>query len=75
MSKEEVYDSEITPLMDRIVKICEQHKIPMLANFNLDKFAASLWILRDDYSPSLEQLACKQILEDAYGMKDCSIYI
>lgn len=30
---EAVYDAEIAPLMDRIIAICKQHKLPMLADF------------------------------------------
>jgi hypothetical protein len=32
-SEEEVYDREISPLMKRILDICKQHKIPMVASF------------------------------------------
>jgi hypothetical protein len=32
-NKEEVYDSQINPLMAQIIKICQEHKIAMLASF------------------------------------------
>ncbi len=31
--KEEVYDSEISPLMKQVIAICKEHDIPMLASF------------------------------------------
>lgn len=36
MTKEDVYDSEISPLMARIIAICKEHDIPMVADFQLD---------------------------------------
>lgn len=30
---EAVYDAEIAPLMSRIIEICMEHKIPMMATF------------------------------------------
>ena len=30
---ESVYDAEINPLMTRIIAICKEHEIPMLATF------------------------------------------
>ena len=37
MTKEEVYDSQISPLMAQIISICKEHKIAMLADFTLDE--------------------------------------
>ena len=34
-TKEQVYDEEIYPLMDQIVKICVEHEIPTLCTFAL----------------------------------------
>jgi hypothetical protein len=31
--REQVYDEEIAPLMARVIAICKDHKIPMLATF------------------------------------------
>jgi hypothetical protein len=33
MSKEDIYDAEIAPLMNEILKICQAHKIAMVASF------------------------------------------
>lgn len=34
--KETAYDSEIAPLMTRIIDLCKEHKINMAAQFSLD---------------------------------------
>lgn len=31
--KEDVYDDEISPLMNKIIGICKKHNIPMIASF------------------------------------------
>lgn len=36
MTKEEVYDSQINPLMDQIIDICKKHAIAHVATFALD---------------------------------------
>jgi hypothetical protein len=36
MSKEEIYDERISPLMAQIIAICKEHKINMAAQFALD---------------------------------------
>ena len=33
MNKEDVYDTQINPLMAEIIKICQENKIAMLASF------------------------------------------
>lgn len=40
-TKEDVYDAEISPLMDKIISICEKHKMPFLAVFQYASGAAS----------------------------------
>jgi hypothetical protein len=35
-SKEDVYDSQISPLMDQVIKIASEHKIPVAITFQLD---------------------------------------
>lgn len=37
MTKEETYDTEIGPLMAKIIEICKREKIAMLASFELDE--------------------------------------
>lgn len=35
MNKEQIYDSQISPMMAEIIKICKANNIPMLASFYL----------------------------------------
>ena len=33
MTKEDIYDNEISPLMAQVIEICQKHGIAMIANF------------------------------------------
>lgn len=33
-TKEDVYDEQIAPLMAQIIAICQEHRIPLVAQFN-----------------------------------------
>lgn len=33
MSKEDIYDNEISPLMGQVIELCQKHGIAMIANF------------------------------------------
>ncbi|RQZ50901.1 hypothetical protein [Burkholderia sp. Bp9099] len=33
VTKEQIYDEQISPLMTQIIAICKEHKIPVLASF------------------------------------------
>jgi hypothetical protein len=35
-NKEDVYDNEISPLMQKIIAVCKKHDIPMLASFTFE---------------------------------------
>jgi len=35
-NKEDIYDSEISPLITQIIAICKKHKIPMIASFTYE---------------------------------------
>ena len=35
MNKEQIYDTKIEPLMTQIISICQDHKIAMLASFDI----------------------------------------
>jgi len=35
MSKEQIYDSEINPLMSKVIEICKANKIAMMATFDV----------------------------------------
>jgi len=36
MSKEAIYDKQIAPLMEKIIKVCKKSNINILASFELD---------------------------------------
>lgn len=36
MTKEEAYDTQISPLMAQIIAICKEHKIAHVCSFSLD---------------------------------------
>jgi hypothetical protein len=37
LTKEQVYDEQISPLMTQIIAICEEHKIANVLTFSLDR--------------------------------------
>lgn len=55
MNKEEIYDSQIAPLMAQIIAICKANKIAMLADFAIghekDEGLKCTTALLDDDSP------------------------
>jgi hypothetical protein len=69
MSKEEIYDNEISPLMTKIIAICKKHKIAMLADFKIGddeeqgSFHCSTALLTDQFNPSETQLAANRELQ------------
>lgn len=48
MNKEQVYDEKIHPLVDRLVAICNEHKIAMVANFHLDPGLSAITTTYDE---------------------------
>ena len=59
MSKEQVYDDQISPLMAQILKTCKENKIAMVFSFQLDDadddngpMYCDSKILTDDCEPS-----------------------
>lgn len=54
MTKEEVYDSQINPLMSQIIEICKEHKIAALCTFSLDLaegLMCTTALLKDEFEP------------------------
>lgn len=67
MNKEEIYDEKISPLMRRIIEICKEHGIAMMADYAI---------------PTEEDdgLRCTTLLPDETGENDplhrhCNAYI
>lgn len=42
MTKEEIYDSQINPLMVQIIEICKQHELPFACQFVVDEAVGTL---------------------------------
>lgn len=64
VNKEEIYDDQISPLMQNIISICREHGIAMLASFN---------IAHDGEGPNGEdcsRLTCTSHLPDGEGAFD-----
>ncbi len=62
MSKEEIYDEQISPLMGQILTICQTHKIAMLMSFATpgdaegdDDLACTSALLSKEYEPHQQQ--------------------
>lgn len=67
MSKEQVYDERIAPLMEQIIAICKEHKIAVLANFSTpnsqdEHLVCTTALLASDFDPKEEQLLAYRIL-------------
>ena len=55
--KEQIYDDQISPLVTRIITICKEHKIALIADFSLDDaLHCTTALLSDEYGPSEGQL-------------------
>ncbi len=65
MTKENVYDEQINPLMKRIIAICKERRIAFIADFSLDDdgLHCTSAILEDDTSPSDAQLKAWKLLK------------
>lgn len=64
MNKEEIYDEQISPLMQNIIGVCREHGIAMIASFN---------IAHDGEGPNGEdcsRLTCTSHLSDGEGTFD-----
>ena len=60
MNKEQIYDSEINPLMAKVIAICKANKIAMLATFAIP-------------TPDDADLCCTSQLPDETGKLPCPI--
>lgn len=61
--KEQIYDEQVAPLMERIIAICKEHKIAMIADFSLDDdLSCTSALLADEYSPKEKQLKALDLL-------------
>ena len=66
-TKENIYDEEIAPLMNQILRICREHKIAMLAHFAVpsesDKYlVCTSALLKNEFEPTENMLEAIRIL-------------
>ena len=66
-TKEMIYDEEIAPLMDRILKTCQTNKIAMLAHFAIpsesDKdLVCTSSLLKNEFEPTENMMEAIRIL-------------
>lgn len=62
MTKEEIYDEQINPLMAKIIDICKDHKIALVASFDIggnqyeeetgERLLCSTVLTTDEYEPA-----------------------
>ena len=63
MTKEEVYDREIAPLMSQIIGVCKREKISLVADFGLDgDLHCTTALTKEEFLPSPEQLKAVSLL-------------
>jgi hypothetical protein len=66
MTKEEIYDEHISPLMTQIIAICKEHNIANLCSFSLDReegLMCTTAMLDDEFDPPESMLRCLSIIK------------
>jgi hypothetical protein len=65
MTKEQIYDEQISPLMQQIIAICNEHKIANVCTFSLDAesgLLATTCDTSDEVDPPNEFRECVKLL-------------
>jgi hypothetical protein len=65
MTKEEIYDEQINPLMAKIIEICKEHKIANVISFSLDLesgLCCTSCMTTDEYDPPEDFKRCVEVL-------------
>lgn len=67
MNKEQIYDSEIAPMMAKIIEICKANKIAMLADFAIGRgddeaLKCTTALTTKEYNPPEEMVKACAIL-------------
>jgi hypothetical protein len=71
MTKEQIYDEQVSPLMAQILAVCKEHKIAMVASFAIpsgtdaDLLCTSA-LLDEKHDPPRDYLAVLSILRDGF---------
>ncbi|MGU2439533.1 hypothetical protein ACTXHA_03945 [Burkholderia cenocepacia] len=74
ITKEQVYDEQISPLMGQILAICKAHKIAMLASFSIPtdedpELACTSALVGGEFeAPETYRSALRQIRPDLVGL-------
>lgn len=74
MCRRYLYDIEIKPLIDEIVKVCHDHQIPFIARFDIPNASdpevlISIQLVRKDWNPpkSMREIGKQWCRETYYG--------
>ncbi|AIP31891.1 hypothetical protein DR64_789 [Paraburkholderia xenovorans LB400] len=72
LNKEQVYDTQISPLMAQIIEICKANKIPFIASFSIPteddpELACSSAILNPEFNPPASLVAAWREIRPARG--------
>jgi len=63
MTKEEIYDEQIAPLMIEIIKVCRENNIANICSFSLDNNVACTTCMTEDaFDPPEKFKKCVRIL-------------
>lgn len=74
MTKEQIYDEKINPLMAQILTICKDHKIAMLADFSIpneddDGLKCTSAMLDKEHNPPENMLKALELLRPRRGLR------
>jgi len=67
MTKEQIYDQQISPLMAQVIEICKEHKIAFVATYSLSRpddegLLCTSALLEDDCEPPDSYLASMRLI-------------
>lgn len=65
MTKEEIYDEQISPLITRVIRICKENKIANVMSFSLDLeegLCCTTCMTEDDFEPPEKFRECVKLL-------------
>ena len=63
-TKEEIYDEQISPLMEQVIAICSEHKIANVCSFALDAeegLQCTTMMVGEEYERTDALLACSKV--------------
>jgi hypothetical protein len=66
-TKEDIYDEQISPLMTKIIAICKEHQIPMVAQFQYANDALGYPQRDNSHDPELFRLGGEEYRAMAAG--------